>query len=265
MSIIEVQNLNYSVKGFKILENLSFSLDEGEVLGITARTGAGKSTLLKLLAGFLKPRSGDVYINLFNSKDYGPAYLSKWVSIVFQNPTEEIFCKTVYDELAFALRQAKAPDYYVESMVGRVAALMELEDKLKDDPMNLSYTDKRLLTIGSELVCDFDILLLDEPMSGLDWDERRIVFKVIEELQKESKTLVIASNDIEFLYKASDKILILDNDLGHFFGSKEEVFREEVLSRTGIKRPRLNSLAKDVLDLEGIYDIDSFINSIKHW
>ncbi|KAM0935915.1 putative ABC transporter, AAA+ ATPase domain, P-loop containing nucleoside triphosphate hydrolase [Dioscorea sansibarensis] len=213
-SCIEVKRVSYRPPGTQhnLLNDVSFSLPEKSFGLIFGRSGSGKTTLLQLLAGLSKPTSGSIYVQRYgtdgNSNSSRESLSSERVGIVFQFPERYFLADTVLEEVTFgwprqkadlALRQQLALNlqYAINS-----AGLNTIP--LDKDPHSLSGGYKRRLALAIQLVQKPDLLLLDEPLAGLDWKARADVVKLLKHLKKEL-TLLVVSHDLKELSDLVDR------------------------------------------------------------
>ncbi len=200
---IEVKNLNFSYEDYLALEDVNFSIEEGEKVSFLGNNGSGKSTLLRILAGlyFTKGYFFDgVEVNKRNAKE-----IRKKVGILFQNPDSMIFNPTVFDEIAFSLKQFGFED--VEERVLEIAKIFKIEHLLKKSPLNLSGGEKQKVMLAAILVYEPEILILDEPTAAMDPRTTGWFIEFIGELKQ---TIVLATHDLAVAYEATDRSIVLD-------------------------------------------------------
>lgn len=200
MQIIKLTNIHFSyAKNKDILNDISFTVKKGEVIGIVGHTGCGKSSLLQLIAQVYKPSSGSLIIN-------------GRVGIVFQFPERQLFAHTVYDELAFGLINLGIDKQTTTRKIKDTLELFNFDfNAIKDEsPFAFSGGQKRKLAIASIICCEPEILLLDEPTSGLDYDGIKQLLKLLKLLQHKT-TIVIVSHNNDFLAETCTRILALED------------------------------------------------------
>lgn len=181
------------------MKDLSLTVEKGEFLVVSGENGSGKTTLLWIMAGLLFPQKGEVLFEEkpLTEKTAGERDFSAWfrrrVGLLFQEPDVQLFSPTVEEDLAFGPRNLGLGD--TGARVERAAALMGLEGLLERPPHSLSWGQKRRAAIASILAGDHDVLLLDEPLAGLDsrWRERTMA--ILAELSAGGKTIVVVAHD----------------------------------------------------------------------
>jgi len=223
--------------GVEVLKDASFSVDRGEVVAIIGPNGSGKTTLLMIAAGLLEPKKGKVLLEEKPLKDQLPEARKK-IGLVFQDPNDQIFNPTVYDEIAFALCQLYSSVEEVDRRVREVAEKFGLKHLLSKPPYKLSVGEKRMVTSASVIAYNPDVLLLDEPTANLSSRTIREIEETVEDRRNADKAVVVASHDIEFVAKVSDRVYILNN--GSLLGGsdvKSMLSDERLLELADMKPP----------------------------
>ena len=205
------------------LRDIDLVIEKGECLLVAGNTGSGKSTLLQIIAGLIEPTSGRV---LYDGKQRKGYEVRKHIGIAFQYPEDQFFAESVFDEIAFAVRNF----YPGEDPVPFVKKAMEFVgldfDEFKDRiPFFLSGGEKRRVAIASVIVHEPDILILDEPFVGLDRGGKTDLLRVIEKWKKLKKTVVLISHDIETVIEHVDRVVFLEDGRKTFDGSREDFLR----------------------------------------
>lgn len=236
--MISADNFSLSIKGRQVLRGLEFAIGKGEALGIAGSMGSGKSSLLYCMKGIIPSlKRGEISGNLHIVGNGGNgSSLRKNVGIVFQDPNDQIFSKTVYDEVSFGLRNRGLSGALLEGRAEDALNLVGLWGRREEDPFELSQGQRQKLAIASVLAMEPEVLLLDEPTASLDHRTTREVYKTLDELRESGKTIVIVEHDTDSLVSFADKFLILDSGLQKAFGG-EEVFSLPEVEQAGVKSP----------------------------
>lgn len=232
--MIEIKDLSFMYNRKDIvLDNINLQINDGEVISIIGKNGCGKSTLLRLIAGIMKPSKGDIFIDnvsIFKRKD-----LRKEVGIVFQNPDTQILFPKVYDDIEFALKNLGLQDR--KQRIQNALKKVNLSDKEQNDTYTLSLGQKQRVNIASNLAINPKYILLDEPTTMIDSKEKDNIYKIIEELKRENKTVIFVTNNINEIL-LSDRILILeDSKIKHIIDKKELLENTQVLEKCEIRIP----------------------------
>lgn len=216
MSRIDVKNLSFSYDGEQqVLKNLSFSVESGETLVFAGLSGCGKSTLCNCLCGII-PNSidgmlkGKVIIDGQKIREQPLWETAKQVGIVFQNPDDQMICTTVEDEIAFGLENLCVEPEEIRSRVDAMMERFHIGHLALKDPSMLSGGQKKLVNIASILIMGTNVIILDEPMTGLDDESRSLVNDAIMSMKKEGITVIAVEHDLS-LAGYADRILYLRN------------------------------------------------------
>ncbi len=241
MNALEVRDLGYCYPdGRTALREVSFSVAAGERVGLIGPNGAGKSTLLLHLNGLLPEQSAQPpAVHVFGLPVAEPnlARVRAAVGLLFQDPDDQLFCPTVWEDVAFGPQQMGLAEpelsRRVAGALGRVG-LPGFEDRL---PHHLSNGEKRRVCLAGVLACEAQLLVLDEPTSGLDPRGRRSFRDLLREL---SVAQVIATHDLEFVLEVCSRVIVLDQGRVVAQGPAREVLNEESLMLAhGLERPHI--------------------------
>lgn len=245
-TIIEVKKLNYtylpgSPYQRQALNNVSFSVEAGEFIGVFGPNGSGKSTLARQFNGLLYPDSGRVMVCGQDTADKkNRSLLWQKAGLVFQFPEQQIFQANVYDEIAYGPRNAGLDEQEVQARVYQALHMVGLkpEEVAAVAPFSLSGGMKRRIAIADMLALQPEILILDEPMAGLDSLGRRMIINVIRQRQNNRATTLMISHSLKEIIDLADKIAILDQGELVFFGLKEELLDlPDLLQRYRLELP----------------------------
>jgi len=226
---LEVCNLSYRYPdGREALRNISFTIDEGECVGLIGPNGAGKSTLLLHLNGIL-PEKPNGAVRVFGQTEL--AMMRRDVGLLFQDPDDQLFCPTVYEDVAFGPQQLGLPEEPATQALAQ-AGLVGFE---KRSPHHLSHGEKRRVCLAGVLACQPRVLALDEPTSGLDPRGRR-EFKAL--LHKIRATKMITTHDLDFVAEFCSRVLVLDQGELAADGPAEEILSDmSLMLAHGLERP----------------------------
>lgn len=209
--LLEVRDVWYSYPGSSFtLRGVSLGADKGEVVAIIGPVGCGKTTLLMVASGLIKPHRGVV---LFRGKllEEQLPRARRSIGVVFQDPNDQLFNPTVYDELAFSLRQLDYSEGEIRSLIGELARRFNLEDLLDKSPYKLSAGEKKMVALASILIYEPELLFLDEPTSNLSAKFSREIKSIILEMRESGKSIVVASHDIEFVMGVADRVYVMSD------------------------------------------------------
>ena len=275
--ILEVKELNYIYSigtpfEHKALDNVNFSVNRGEFIGIIGHTGSGKSTLMQQLNGLLKPTSGSV---LLDGKDiWSDKKLTRQarfrVGLVFQYPEYQLFEETVYRDIAFGPKNMGLSAEEVDRRVREAAGFVGLtEAQLEVSPFDLSGGQKRRVAIAGVIAMEPEVLILDEPTAGLDPIGRAEILGNIEAYRKaKNATIMMVSHSMEDVARLTDRLLVMNGSKLAMDGTPAEVFvHAEELVEMGLSIPQVTqvfiALRSLGVDVENVYTIDQAVAAIK--
>ncbi|MBF7082463.1 ABC transporter ATP-binding protein [Desulfallas sp. Bu1-1] len=234
--IIQADNLKYTYPdGRQALNGVTFKILHGESVGIVGANGAGKSTLLMHLVGVLFPDEGEVRIGEVPVIKKTLPVIRQSVGMVFQDPDDQLFMTTVYDDVAFGPRNYKLPEEEVDKRVKSSLETVGILHLMDRPPYKLSGGEKRAAAIATVLAMNPDILVMDEPSSALDPKSRR---RLITLLQRFAHTKIIATHDLDMVLELCERTIILKDGKVITDGPTVEILaNEELMEKCGLEMP----------------------------
>ena len=275
--ILEVKNLTHTYSAgtpfeHKAIDNMNFSVERGEFIGIIGHTGSGKSTLMQHLNGLLKPTSGAVLldgVDIHSDKKFTRQARFR-VGLVFQYPEYQLFEETVYKDIAFGPKNMGLKPEEIDRRVREAAKLVGLTDaQLEVSPFDLSGGQKRRVAIAGVIAMEPEVLILDEPTAGLDPASRAAVLENIETYRKtKNATIMMVSHSMNDVARLTDRLLVLCGSHLAMDGAPSEVFtRAQELLDMGLDIPDITRVFQRLqqmgLPLEPVYTIDQALNAVK--
>ena len=243
-SAIEAIDIWFSyIKGVHVLQGANLKADYGEIVVLLGPTGSGKTTLLLILSGLLKPQKGRVLLDgrsLFNQLPKA----RRRIGVVFQNPDDQLFNPTVYDEIAYSLRTLGMAEKQIRERVKQVAAMLGIEHLLERQPYRLSMGEKRLVALASILVYEPQIIVLDEPTTFLDDTCTRRVICTLLTLRDSGKAIIIATHDVELALWLADKICVLEKGRTKCYNALKAAEKQAIEQTSIQKHPTLKLVLK---------------------
>lgn len=208
--MIEAKAVYFTYRsGVEALKDVSVTIKDGEFVAIMGQNGAGKTTLVKHFNGLLKPTKGQVLVNNVNVSKVSIATLSKNVGFVFQNPDHQLFSETVEEEISFALRNFGFEETTVENRVTWALNLLGLAQYRKTSPFMLSGGERKRVALASVLAWNPEILILDEPTIGQDYQQKEKLRQFVLQMRTQRKTVIIVTHDVEFVAECNPRILLM--------------------------------------------------------
>ena len=225
------------------LKDVSFEIEEGQLVGIIGHTGSGKSTLLQHLNGLLKPTSGQIVVSGRDITAPGVSMVEirKKIGLVFQYPEYQLFEETVAKDVAFGPKNLGLPEAEIDERVREAIELVGLdyEAVAERSPFELSGGQKRRVAIAGVIAMRPEVLILDEPTAGLDPKAHKDVLAMVEEVHRRTGNItILVSHNMADIARLSDKIIVVDSGRLIAVGTPEEVFaRREQLEQVGLALP----------------------------
>lgn len=268
---IRVENLNYTyAQGTAYqsvaLDDVSFTIADGEFVGIIGHTGSGKSTLLMHLNGLLSPQSGKIFIGETEITDSSTKMVDirRKVGLVFQYPEYQLFDETVAKDVGFGPKNLGVEDDAVTERVRSAISAVGLDyDELSErSPFELSGGQKRRVAIAGVLAMEPEVLVLDEPTAGLDPKAREEVMDTVVKIHKERGNItILVSHNMNDIAKYSDRVIVIDDGKILMLGTPYEVFSQrELLNSIGLGMPCIMELAAQLK--ERGFDVPDKVMSI---
>jgi len=231
-SAITVKSLSFIRDSRKIINNISFSVSPGELVGIIGPNGAGKSTLIKLILGLLKQNSGEIYIEDIILDKYSPKDLYKKIAFVPQENNLD-FPTTVLETVLLGriphlsrFHLENDDDYKIAEEALAATGLEIFSERFSNQ---ISMGEKQLVTIAKALAQETKLIFLDEPTSSLDVSHTIQIMEILKGLTIKGKTIISAIHDLNTASRYCDKILIINNGEIKGFGKAEEVLTREII------------------------------------
>lgn len=226
------------------LNDLSIEIHQGEFVGIVGHNGAGKSTLVKHIVGLLKPQKGEVIVNHKTTSEIGIEELVKSVGLVLQNPDTQLFAISVEEEVAFGPKNLGLDKKKVEENINKALEATGLLEYKNVYPFNLSFGDRRKLSVAAVLSMDPDILIFDEPTTGQDIQGRRALADIGRQLNKKGKTVIMVTHDMDLIATYTKRLIVLREGSVLLDGKTSEVFANiDTLKKAFIEPPQVTKLA----------------------
>jgi energy-coupling factor transport system ATP-binding protein len=247
LAILKVENLTHTYGGNTpfindAVKDVSFTIDEGEIVGIIGHTGSGKSTLVQHLNGLLKPTNGKIFIeeqNIWERPKEIRKVRSK-VGLVFQYPEYQLFEETVYADIGFGPKNIGLSGDELDKRIRETCKIIGVKDEyLEKSPFDLSGGEKRRVAIAGVMAMNPKIIVFDEPTAGLDPKGREEIMEVIHNYRKATNaTVIIISHSMEDMAQFTDKLLVMNKGGLAMCDKTENVFKEgDALREIGLNVP----------------------------
>lgn len=224
---VQLSNVSFAYEKNKyVLNNIDLSITENSRVAVIGPNGAGKSTLLTLLNGVRKAE-GAIKILGTEINSGSIKYIRKTVGIVFQNPDDQLFCPTIFEDIAFGPLNLGAKKSEINTLVSETLDEVGLSGYEEREPHRLSFGERKLASLATAIAMSPRIIAFDEPTSNLDPYHRR---KIINWINKNNKrTVIITSQDLDFAAETCDRVIIMNEGKLCADGSPAEILKDEKL------------------------------------
>lgn len=256
-TIMEIKDLSYSYSESRFrLSDINLEVKEAEILAIVGRSGCGKTTLISHMNALISPQQGEVIINCkdgtYNTGTRSDIRkIRSKVGLVFQYPEYQLFEETVYKDIEYGLKKADVPEEEREARIRETVRLVGLDESvLEKSPFDLSGGQKRRVAIAGVLVMKPEILVLDEPASGLDPIGRHEMFRTISTFRDNGTSVVLVTHNMDEAALNADRICCIGNGEILSVTTPQEMFSDpDKCRQMGIDIPRLTAFSNKVRDL----------------
>ena len=255
MGYFKIENVNYKypLEEKQALKNINIEIKKGEFWAVIGKNGSGKTTFCNMLRRFVPDfykgeLTGKITLEDKELKDYSQKELVQKIGFVFQNPFTQIsgVKDTVFEEIAYGLENLGLKKEEIIFKVEKILKLLEIE-KLRDrNPYDLSGGQKQRVALASIIAMDPDILVIDEPTSQLDPKGTEDIFKIINLMANEGKTIILVEHKLELIAEYAQNILVLDEGEIILSGKAEEVLNNKILLEKEIGMTQYSILAYEL-------------------
>ena len=255
MGYFKIENVNYKypLEDKQALKNINIEIKKGEFWAVIGKNGSGKTTFCNMLRRFVPDfykgeLTGKITLEDKELKDYSQKELVQKIGFVFQNPFTQIsgVKDTVFEEIAYGLENLGLDKEEIISKVEKILKLLEIEKLRERNPYDLSGGQKQRVALASIIAMDPDILVIDEPTSQLDPKGTEDIFRIINLMANEGKTIILVEHKLELIAEYAQNILVLDKGEIILSGKAEEVLNNKILLEKEIGMTQYSILAYEL-------------------
>ena len=255
MDYLKLENVNYKypLEEKNTLQNINIEIKKGEFWAVIGKNGSGKTTLCNILRRFVPDfykgeLTGKITLEGKELKDYSQKEIVRKIGFVFQNPFTQIsgVKNTVFEEIAYGLENLGIEREIIISEVEKILKLLEIERLRDKNPYNLSGGQKQRVALASIIAMNPDILVIDEPTSQLDPKGTEDIFKIINLMANEGKTIILVEHKLELIAEYAENILVLDEGEIILSGKAREVLNNKILMEKEIGMTQYSMLAYEL-------------------
>ncbi|MGN0564080.1 MAG: energy-coupling factor ABC transporter ATP-binding protein [Candidatus Heritagella sp.] len=262
--MLKFEQVHFSYGRTVILPEISFSLEKGEVAALIGANGAGKSTVSRLCNGLLLPGKGRVLVKGQDTRKTRTSTLSRTIGFLFQNPDRQICKNTVREELAFSLQIHGMEEEEVQRRVEEALERFRLQPDW--EPFSRSRGERQRIALASVLIGEPELIILDEPTTGLDYRECTEIMEYVAQLNREKQvTVLMVSHDMELVQSYAQRVLVLSG--GQLLGDgpvKQIMKQEDILHAARVLPAQIPALALRFGDrFRDVYTVEEMVAALE--
>ncbi|MBP5519087.1 MAG: ABC transporter ATP-binding protein [Treponema sp.] len=261
--MLEFKEVCFSYNETANVRNLNVKIERGDFTAIIGSNGAGKSTFSKLCNGLLQPSQGDVFVIGKNTRCNKVSALAKHIGFLFQNPDRQICCNSVEEEIAFSLKNNGFSKEEIKQKVE--ATIKEFGFDAKTEPFNMSRGQRQRLCLACLIALNPEILILDEPTTGLDYRECMEVMNRIRKLNENGTTVIMVCHDMEIVLDFAKSVIVMNRGEILAQGKTREILSDtQLLAKARLLQPQIAATCSLLGEtFKGIFTVDEMIAKLK--
>lgn len=243
--VVSIKGLKFTYDGgVQALRDINLDIRYGEYLALVGGNGSGKTTLAKNLNGLLRPTGGSVVVAGRPTNEQKVASLARIVGYAFQNPDHQLFCSSVEEEVRFGPVNLGYPEQDVRDKVEKAIEAMSLEQLRELPPLSLRLGERRRVSIASVIAMDPDVLILDEPTTGLDAEESAELMRRLKRLNDDGKTIILITHDMKLVAEHAKRVVVISEGRVLLDSDPRGAFSDlEILRQSNLVPPAVTQLA----------------------
>ncbi len=221
----------------KALDGIDMEIFRGDMVAIVGQNGSGKTTLAKHFNGLLMPTAGEILVDGKLTREQGVFKLGQKVGYVFQNPDHQIFSETVFDEVSFTPRLRGLPEETIKQYVAEALEAVGLAGAEQEDPFGMTKSGRQRVAVASVLAAKPEVLILDEPTTGLDYAEQRGMMDMVRSLNEHGSTIIFVTHHMWVVAEYAKRVFVMKDGKVLLRGTTREVFSHGNELREAFLRP----------------------------
>lgn len=260
--MIKFENVSLAYDNAEVLKDINLTVNQGDFIAIIGGNGAGKTTMIKLMNRILKPTKGRVLVQGLDTKEVKSSELAKKIGFLFQNPDRQIAQNRIEDEILFGLNCVLKDMADIKRRAEKI--IMEFGFDPDENPFMKSRGERQRIALASILAVSPDILILDEPTTGLDYLECMHILNYVKELNEKGTTVIMVSHDMEVVADFSKRIVLVEDGQIIADDSFENVMRnDDVLNKSSVLPSQIVLLAKRLGEgFQSVFNTNEMIEAI---
>ncbi|MBR5647129.1 MAG: ABC transporter ATP-binding protein [Treponema sp.] len=262
-TVLEFKDVSFCYNSTANVNSLNIKINKGDFTAIIGSNGAGKSTVSKLSNGLLQPGQGDVLVLGKNTKKNKVSNLAKHIGFLFQNPDRQICCNTVEEEIAFSLKNNRLSAEEIKKRVEKT--IRDFDFNAKTEPFNMSRGQRQRLCLACLIALNPEILILDEPTTGLDYRECMEIMSHIRKLNENGTTVIMVCHDMEVVLDFAKEVIVMNKGQILAQGKTRTILSDtNLLKRARLLQPQIAATCSLLGDqFNNIFTVDEMINTLK--
>ncbi|MFZ5967227.1 MAG: ATP-binding cassette domain-containing protein [Bacillota bacterium] len=266
--MVKIENLKYRYSdGTQALKGISLSLPESKKTAILGHNGSGKSTLLFHLNGLYMPQEGAVEVLGIQVNQKNEKLLKSKIGMIFQDPDDQVFSATVWEDVAFGPTNMGLTSSEVEERVEKALKKVDMWEMRDKAPYHLSYGEKKRAAIAGVIAMDCKMLVLDEPVAYLDPSGQQALFEILNGLHEQGISIIMATHDVDLACEWADQIVILKDGYVLTEGSPKLLGNPKFVKEAKLRLPKMVELFQKIKGNDGHYPVtmDEAAACMNHW
>jgi energy-coupling factor transport system ATP-binding protein len=261
--LIEVEGLEHEYgNGNKALKGIDLTIKDGEFLAILGHNGSGKTTLVKHFNGLLQPTGGSVTVKGKGTLETSIFEIGTHVGYVFQNPDHQIFSDTVYEEVAFSPKIRGCNEEEIEIRVKEALEAVGMTGFEEEDPFMMTKGQRQRIAVASVLSARPEVIILDEPTTGLDYKEQKQMMELVKKLNEAGHTIVMITHTMWVVSEYAHRVAVIKDGKMSMYGSTREVFsKDDELQASSLKTPHIVNMSNQIGST--VLSIDELKNCVR--
>ena len=256
--ILETRNVCFQYSdGFQALKEVGIAIENGEFIGILGPNGCGKTTLFQTLNGLLRPSAGEILIKGKDIREWPESELYKTVGLVFQNPDDQLFAPTVFEDVSYGAVNMGLGTPEINARVEQALKTLNIWEYRNKPIHSLSFGQRKRVAVAGILVMKPELLILDEPTAGLDPLGISELMKLLRQAQKDlGLSVILATHEIDLIPLYCDRAYVMEKGRIIMEGTPRQIFaRPEALRKSNLRMPRIGHLM-EILKKEDHFDLN---------
>ena len=260
--MVELQNVGFDYNDAETIVDVTLKIEKGEFVALLGANGAGKSTLARLIRGLVRPRSGKILIDGVDMAKTKASALAGKIGLLFQNPDRQICKNTIKEELSFSLEYTIPDKARHQELIDRTISSFGFDPD--SQPFSMSRGERQRVALASVLISEPELLILDEPTTGLDYRECIHIMDLVKDLNQKGVTVLMVTHDMEIALDYAKRVLVMNHGRILADGSPKDIFYDDaVMKKANLLPPQIVGLSFALDQKFGkVYTVDEMAEAV---